>query len=317
MQRGVHSQLSLLAQISGAVVFCMLLGAPTLASAAGVVSVRPAKIESSVRPGGSDTREVRVGNTTDTPISVHITFEDGATAEDPRDSMGLLGDQDGAFPIRELLSTPAASYTVPAGVEISIPVTIRVPLGAEAGGRYGSVILTARPAASANTPANVAIETRLAVLLFLRIEGETTEEGKLESFGVVGGKRLVRAPSPDAPLPLFLTFANSGDVHLNPYGDIAIEPLFGDTITHRIDPWAVLPGSVRSREIPIIGTLAPGPHVVTLSLNRGYDDVIDTAVTRIWVLPTPAMSAGLVAVLAIILFVLYRSIRLSRNSIRT
>ncbi|HSE34988.1 MAG TPA: hypothetical protein VLB83_02605, partial [Candidatus Paceibacterota bacterium] len=163
----------------------------------------------------------------------------------------------------------------------------------------------------------VAIETRLASLVFLRIEGETTEAGELGSFGVVGDKRVVRSPNEDAPLGLYLTFSNTGTVHLNPYGEIAITPMFGEPTRYVLDPWAVLPGSTRTREVPLIAPLAPGSHRLTLSLNRGYGDIVDTAEIQIWVLPTTKQFALGALLFAILAFVLYRSIRLSRNRIRT
>lgn len=317
MRNSKHAGAFLSVWIRGLVPFFVVLCAPLTTFAAGVVSIQPAKIEVSAMPGETITREVRVGNTTGMPIVVSVAFEDGALPDDPRDAMQLLGEAEGKFPIAALLSTPESEYVVEAGSERPILFTIRVPRDAEPGGRYGSVIFTARPEQETGSTANVAIETRLASLVFLRIEGETTEAGELGSFGVVGDKRVVRSPSEDAPLGLYLTFSNSGTVHLNPYGDIAITPMFGEPTRYVLDPWAVLPGSTRTREVPLIAPLGPGSHRLTLSLNRGYGDIIDTAEIQIWVLPTTTQFALGALIFAILAFVLYRSIRLSRNRIRT
>lgn len=304
-------------RLRGLALLLCALGVPFSAFAAGVVSIQPAKIEISAKPGETITREVRIGNTTDQPIAISVAFEDGTLSDDPLDAMRLLGEERGAFPIAELLSTPEPRYIVGAGSERAILFTLRVPRNAEPGGRYGSVVFTATPEQPQGAPSNVAVETRLATLVFLRIAGDTTESGKLESFGVVGEKRVVRSPSANEPLALYLTFSNSGAVHLNPYGEIAITPALGDATTKILDPWVVLPGSTRTREIPLVASLTPGPHTLTLSLNRGYGDVIDTAEVRIWVLPTTGQFAIGTLALALILFLLYRSIRLSRNRIRT
>lgn len=303
--------------------FSLPLFLPAVASAqgsptdSGVIVVRPAKIELTLRPGEEKDVVISVSNGTISPVSAQLSFEDidALPQRDPSDDpVGLLGERAGTRSLKDILTASRRYFDLLSGKETEVRVTVSAPKDAEPGGRYGSAVFTFRP--RDNGDRNVFVETRIATLLFVRIEGAVVEEGKLSAFGVFNNERYIPAPSKTHPLKFHLSFENTGSVHLNPYGRILVSPIVGDDRTIVVDPGAVLPGATRMREFTIEEELSPGYWRATLELNRGYGDIVDEAAVWFVVLPTPEGGFMIVVLLVIIGWVLRKSLRLSRNFVR-
>jgi hypothetical protein len=166
-------------------------------------------------------------------------------------------------------------------------VTVSVPADAEPGGRYGSVLVTtlSRKAEAGDTSGaapSSAIVSRVGTLFFLTIPGDTLTEGALQDFATVGDKHIYT----EGPVNFQILFENTGDLHLNPYGEIRITNMFGEEVSFiELDPWFSLPQSLRSREVSWDRELLVGKYTATAQINRGYDDIIDTQSLTFWVLP--------------------------------
>ncbi len=289
----------------------------------GAVVVRPAKAEATLLPGEEKRVMIRVGNGTPSPIHVEASFEDVApnTQTSARDNpVKLLEGTKGVYSLKELLDIPDASFDVLTGKEVEVPVTIRIPKDAEPGGRYGSVVFRFSSIAhSGSGGANVALESRIAALLYVRIAGEVKEEGKLVAFGLFNNAKTTMSPSLDAPLRIQVAYENTGAVHLNPYGRITLHSffggMFGETHILPIDPWAVLPGATRMREIDMTEPLAPGYYRLHLEENRGYKDIVDEQEVSFWVLPSRGAAGIGIIFFLILLLIIRKSLRLSRHSV--
>jgi hypothetical protein len=261
----------------------------------GTITVSPARAEVTLAPGEEREVVLTIKNGTLSLLRVDVAFEDIAAEaqQGPQDSpVRLLGSDSGT----------------------SVSVRVAVPSEILPGGRYGSVVFRVSPTDS-SLGGEVAVESRIAVPLFVRIEGAVKEEGKLVAFGILNAERFLSSPDEDRPIRFHLSFLNSGDVYLNPHGTISISGFWGEPSHVLVDPYAVLPGSTRLREVFLTDTLPPGPYTATLSLARGYGEDIDTLAVQFFVLP------GVITLALILLFVLFlgyliwRSLRLSRNSI--
>lgn len=283
----------------------------------GTITVSPARAEVVLAPGEEREIVLTIKNGTLSLLRVDVSFEDIAaeTQQSPQDApVRLLGSESGANTLRSFLSTARADLVLRPGREESVSVRVTIPGETLPGGRYGSAVFRVTPA-DPSLGGEVAVESRIAVPLFVRIEGAVKEEGKLVAFGILNAERFVPSPDETHPIRFHLSFLNSGDVYLNPYGTISISGLWGNPRRVLVDPYAVLPGSTRSREVFLTDTLPPGPYTATLSLARGYGEDIDTLEARFFVLP------GVTTLLLVLLFVLFlgylirRSLRLSRNSI--
>jgi hypothetical protein len=265
--------------------FCVLVlcivAFPATAFAEGVFVVRPAKSENVISPGETKTVLITLANGMSTPVLVSASFEDLApnrqtTALD--EPIRLLGSETGANSLKEFLSVQDTAFEIFSGEERQIAVTISIPKNTEPGGRYGSVVFSFRPAlrGEEGDAANITLESRAATLFFVRVGGEAREEGRIMQFGTFNDAKFIVRPSDASPLKFQIAYENAGTVHLNPYGRLTLDPLFfGKEKVIIVDPWVVLPGATRMREVAVSGSLPLGPMKAKLELNRGYADIVE------------------------------------------
>lgn len=296
----------------------IVLPLAAFAQGGGVFTVRPAKVELVVAPGERVETAISVSNTTASPLVVSVGFEDvepAANADVTSDPAKLLGEKRGSYSLRDWMASPREKYDVLTGEAVSIPISVTVPRDALPGGRYGAAVIVARPALdlASGGQENLAFETQVATLYFVRVLGDAKEEGALRKFGI-SGEKFVRQSSGE-PLEFFVSYENSGDVHLNPYGGIRISGMFGSERTVAIDPWAVYPKTTRTRDIVYPQALSPGFYRATLELNRGYGDVVDTASVRFAVVPSFRASILSFVLLLLVVLGVRRSLRISRNRV--
>jgi hypothetical protein len=78
--------------------------------------------------------------------------------------------------------------------------------------------------------------------------------------------------------------------------------MFGEEVGYvELEPWFVLPGSLRVREFSWDREFLLGRYTVKAAINRGYDDLIDEVSVSFWVLPWKIVG-GTFLILFIILF---------------
>jgi hypothetical protein len=73
-----------------------------------------------------------------------------------------------------------------------------------------------------------------------------------------------------------------------------------------LEPWFVLPKSLRLRDVSWDRELLFGRYTITAKINRGYDNMIDEKVIHIWVMPWKLLLAifgGLLVIIALLRFI--------------
>jgi len=132
-----------------------------------------------------------------------------------------------------------------------------------------------------NLPRNPII-ARVGSHVFLTVGGEQVSSGQTLAINTI----------PDAtwytsgPIQLGVVYENTGSVHLNPYGEVTVKNILGEQVGYvELEPWFVLPESLRTREIEWSRDFLLGRYTVEARINRGYDDIIDTVTTSFWVVP--------------------------------
>jgi hypothetical protein len=284
----------------------------------GVFAVRPSKVEVMLPPGESALRVVALENGTPSPLVVRVSYEDvsAGVQERPHDDPFVLGEESNSpTTLRDMLTLPDREITVLSGERVEVPVTVRVPARAIPGGYDGSLVFAFRTPSGAQGSAQVAVESRLATLFFVRVLGDVTESGRVVAFGLFNNRRAVSTPSSDEPLRFQVAYENSGSVHVNPYGQVKLTPLFGSPRYLEVDPWIVLPGATRMRELMYAQPLFPGYYRATLEHNAGYGDVVEERTVSFVVLPSFIGGFLTFAALVGIVLLVRRSLRLSRHSL--
>ena len=235
--------------------------------------VGPAKIEVTVSAGESKEVFVDLENRTGRTEMFTLTFEDFVASNDTEQTVNLLGAEQSATSLKRNLSVSQNSYTLFHGDRVRIPVTVSIPAQETAGGKFGSLVVSAQTPAGADESQAAVVVGRVATLLFVTVPGDIQHNANTESFQIAKNASVFFV----TPVDFQIAYKNSGTTYENPYGGITIRNVFGKTVgTVAIDPWYVLPGSTRTREVSFTHQNLFGWYTATLELNRGYDNVVDT-----------------------------------------
>jgi hypothetical protein len=272
--------------------------------------VEPGKMEVHLDPGQSVTKYISVTSRIKRTTEFSVRVEDFVGSSDPANPVTFLGDKSSPYSLKEWLNTSVDSLSLALGDRVALPVTITVPKSASPGGYYATVIISNAPQIDKDGPPTAGtakIISRIGMLFFVRVNGPVNESGALQDFRIADQKLTY----PHTPLTFQVLFNNTGSVYLAPYGDVRITNFMGHELADLpIDAYFSLPDSLRYRNV-----IWPddqfriGRYKATLSLNRGYGNVIDTKVVAFWVIPWIVVLyglGGLLVLIGIIFFFLSR-----------
>ncbi|MFN3188334.1 MAG: hypothetical protein ACK42D_02200 [Candidatus Paceibacteria bacterium] len=264
--------------------------------------VGPGRTEVIVNPGETVTRYITVANRIASGRSFSFSVEDMSGTADGSENIVLLGDLSGPYSLRDYISFSTEAITLDLNTRATVPVTISMPPDAEPGGYYGAVLVSTYEAQpeGAGSGARSPMIARVGTLFFITVPGASDIVGEL--LDVSTTNRQVWYQS--GPVDFNILFENQGSVHLNPYGEVRVTNLLGDEVGFvRLDPWFVLPKSLRVREVTWDREFLLGRYNFTVQINRGYDDIIDVKSFVIWVLPWKIVLGVFVSIF-LILFVI-------------
>lgn len=262
--------------------------------------VGPGKAEIEINPGETIIQEISVTNRISDNRTFKLEVEDAKGSSDGSKAISLTGKERGPYSIRDYISFPEDTFDLKLGERARIPITISVPPDAEPGGYYGSILVST---IQSNDPGDVVaasspIVARIGSLFFLTVRGDTLTEGKTIGLSLINDKWWYEK----GPIEFGILYENTGTVHVNPYGELSITNMFGEEVGFvEIEPWFVLPNSLRVREIKWDREFLLGRYKVTAKVNRGYEDVVDEVTVSFWVLPWKIVG-GVFFVLFLIIF---------------
>jgi hypothetical protein len=263
--------------------------------------VGPGRAELELKPGQTVVYEISIANRISDGRRFELGVEDIAGSEDASRSVVFLGDQRGPYTVKDYISFPQNSFSLNLGDRARIPVTISIPADAEPGGYYGGVLVSTvkddgvdEGAGTARSP----IVARIGTLFFITVPGDVSRAGELVDFNL----KYPALWKESGPIEFNIVYENTGSVHLNPYGEVRIKNILGEEVGFtELEPWFVLPQSLRTREVSWDREFLFGRYTATVAVNRGYDDIVDEKVVVFWVLPWKIM-AGLFLTIFVILF---------------
>lgn len=278
-------------------------GVPGGGGSIGDFVVGPGKVDITIEPGQSKLTEMTVTNRTGETRRFKITIEDTAGSSNVDTPVVLLGDDRGPYSLRDYIYIPHLEFDLAHNQRARIPVTVTLPADAEPGGFYGSVLvqtvaIEGRQGDTAGTVPQSPIIARVGTLFFVTVPGEIERNAELKDFGTIPEQRFYQ----DGPIHFGLLYENTGSIHVAPYGELRIHNMFGEEVGYlELEPWFVLPSSLRLREIAWNRDLLFGRYTATVAINRSYDDVIDNMSYSFWVLPWKPLVLSFV-VLFIVIF---------------
>ncbi|MBP6924093.1 MAG: hypothetical protein KBC62_00915 [Candidatus Pacebacteria bacterium] len=276
--------------------------------------VGPGRAEITVSPGETLVQEITVTNRISAGRTFKLEVEDITGSVDGSSAVSLTGTERGPYSIRDYISFPTDTFVLDLGERARIPVTIKIPENAEPGGFYGSVLVsTDRTGTSDAGAPRSPIVARVGSLFFVTVRGDIEMSGETKDIKTLDGKVWYE----EGPINLGITYENTGSVHVNPYGEVSISNMFGEEVGFvELEPWFVLPKSLRSREVTWDREFLFGRYKVTARINRGYENQIDEVNTVFWVLPWKIV-LGIFVIVFTVVFVIrafFRTFEFKRKS---
>lgn len=274
-----------------------------------IFTISPARQELALSAGQTKIFNLKINNQSSKPEHFSLSIKDIYPAQD---GVGFTFDSNTPPPEQTyLFSRLNFSYpkriTVSPGATEFVPIEIIVPETWPTLSLHGLINLTLDQSGSAGT---AKLNTSAGAIVLVRLAGPIKESGQLLRFNSF--QHWLSAPE---ALRLQIAYQNNGNVYLNPYGLITIKNWRGREIQNTyVDPWFVLPGAIRNREMlirPQASSWRPGFYRVKLVLNLGFDNQLSYGSSYFVVLPPPLWSLGL---LAIIMAGLYLGFRIKKNA---
>ncbi|MDO8493598.1 MAG: carboxypeptidase-like regulatory domain-containing protein [bacterium] len=227
------------------------------------ILLSPSKVELSLDPGGSVVKYLNVQNRTGKDMIFKIEVEDFSPSDEPYGGVILDRTIKGLnSSLKKYIKVESAEFLMSQGEQARIPVTVSLPKNISPGGLYAAVLISGTAVKGEAGAAKVV--TRLGSLFFVKVNGSTKRSGILKNV-------FFNDNSFD------ISFANDGDLYLTPYGEIKISDSFNRVVSKiDLDPWFVLPGSVRGRRVSVVDSLNTGRYAATVLINRGYGGIVDS-----------------------------------------
>ena len=283
--------------------------------AVGDFVVGPGRQEVIVKPGETVTAIMTVTNRITNGRTFSLAVEDMSGSADASEAVVLLGDQSGPYTLKDYISFPSKTFKLDLGERAQIPVSITMPINAEPGGYYGAVLVSTvqdNTERKTDSIAKSPIIARIGTLFFITVPGEADIAGSVTDVSTKNNQWWYQR----GPIDFGILFENTGSVHLNPYGEVQVTNMLGENVGFvELEPWFVLPKSLRLREVTWDRELLLGRYTITTKVNRGYNNIVDENTIHIWVLPWKLLLgifAGLVVLILVVRFFL-RSFEFKRK----
>lgn len=277
-----------------------LIGNPQV----GDFVVGPGRTELSIKPGETKTFTLSVANRISDDRAFKLEVVDINGTPDGSSALQVIEGERGPYSVLDYITFPEDTITLKLGERARLPITVSVPADAEPGGYYGSILVsTVQVSASTETatPRNPII-ARVGSHVFLTIEGEQEVGGEVLGISTLPSSWWYET----GPITFGISYENTGSLHTNAYGQLSIKNLLNEEVGFvEIEPWFILPKSIRTREIEWNREFLFGRYTAVASINRGYDDIVDEVSVTFWVLPWK-----LVALLFGGLFIVFLVLRL-------
>lgn len=178
-----------------------------------------------------------------------------------------------------------------AGERTEIGYTVQTPKDARAGGHYAVLFAETQP--PEGDPASVARKKRIGTLLYMTVDGDLIEKGKVESWQA----DLIQTKP---PLNTDLRLKNDGNVHFQADLSASYTNIFGKKRFTLNQELLILPGT--TRRIPITWQDSPYLGIYKVSGNVSFLNKKESLPEKyVVLLPMPVLAsvAGIVAIVII------------------
>ncbi len=182
------------------------------------LTIVPPLIKINMNPGESWSSSVKMVNNNSRELILFAQTVDFKSGESggvefifPQKTEG----EDKIF-LSEWIEIDSGPQIIPAFESKEIPFTIKLPESASPGGHYAAILVGTKPLDEEGGGTSIKISSNVSSLILLNVQGEIDESGWIREFSTE--KDFYQKPEID----IRVTFENTGNVHLQPVGDIKI-----------------------------------------------------------------------------------------------
>jgi len=270
------------------------------------ITISPLTFDINVNPGETVTNYITLTNTDSFPLSLTISAQDFTAIGEQG---GVLIDE-GIPPeisAKSWMIFDANSFVLSPAESRKVQFTLNVPLEAEPGGKYISVI--ASTGLTVNEGTAVGTTQKIGSLLLIRVAGDVVEKLSVKSFGTPEFLEY-------GPIPFSLRFENTGTVHVRPAGLLIIKNVRGKKVAEISLPQKrVLPQTIRliDESQGLVWDVKWGFGKYTADITAVYGSANESlsVSTSFWIIPWKVLASGLFILTALIVFLIKARHRLS------
>lgn len=275
--------------------------------------ISPVRSEVTIEKGKNQNLTVTVENPSDAPTTARAVVNDFIASDQENGEPRLILDDKAPLPkndFKKLVGTIPDVNLEPKEHK-DVTVTLTVPADANSGGYYGAIRFAPVVNGQQST---VGLTASVGTLVLVTVPGNLTEKLDLVQLSAAqNGKATSFLTS--GSVSVLTRLKNDGDIHLQPFGKVAVKDTFGKTIIqyefNSTEPRAnILPGSIRRFEDQLNKKNWFGRY--TIESNLGYSQgsgSLITAKSTFWYIPGWALAVLallIVAIAALIYWLLKR-----------
>jgi hypothetical protein len=269
---------------------------PNASHAATGLTIQPIKIDETLTAGESTTGTILLTNASDGPVDVEVSKQDFIPVSGA-ESIQFVGRTTGVTSVIDWITVGSGNtFSFQKGESRQIPYTITAPLNAEPGSHFGVILFKATPKVEGG--GSLKIGTQVGMLVLVAVPGNHLQKGQILDFVA---PRFIQG----GPVPFSIKFQNTGTVHFEPKGDIAISNMFGQKIADvPIAGQIVLPTSVKTlSEQWDVGGILLGRYTAVATIVDGDGNTLTSESISFWAFPIWYMIA-FVATLIVFFFII-------------
>lgn len=212
------------------------------------LTITPPLIKNNISPGQIWKSAIKVVNNNKEDLDVYIQVMDfkGGTETGTVNFLADLpeGEEGDEYLLSRWINIDPGPISIPANESKTIPFIVDVSDSASPGGHYAAIMVGTRPNEEELEGSAAKVSSLLSSLLLLNVKGDVKEEGKIRDFST---EKYVNNK---ADINFAVRFENSGNVHLQPQGEIRIFDMYGKdqgrmTLNHNTAFGNVLPEETR------------------------------------------------------------------------
>lgn len=275
------------------------VGALSTSSAQGV-EISPTLVNLNAVRGGVYNIKIKLRNVTASDLSYSTSVNDFDAANETGSPHIVLENKLPATASVTNWVDSIPQFSLVSQASKTIEAKITIPSNAESGGHYG--VLRFSGSSTSINSTGVGLTASAGVLLLIKVDGTITEKASLASFFSANGEKQSFLFE-NSPINFVTRVQNSGNIHLNPTGDITIQDMFGNvvsTLAVNEDESNILPNSIRKFTTQYNGSWMIGRYTANLALGYGTKGQALTNTISFWVIPYKVILIGLFVIVTLV-----------------